>query len=172
MSFYTLLARLIEYPTEALMDNLTDIPETLNRLSDMSTSEKHVVLAFAEWLDKGTLLERQATYVNLFDITPEHSLHITHHLYGESKERGPALANLVEYYRSYGFDLAERELPDYLPVILEFISGLDDIGAKVFLADASKALVTLRENLANIKSPYADMIQLLEQRGSLAGIAA
>jgi len=172
MQFYTLMARLMEYPTQPLMDHLAEIPETLNTLKTVDPAEKRVVLAFAEWMGMESLLERQALYVNTFDVVPEHSLHITHHLYGESKERGPALANMIEYYRSYGFNLKEQELPDYLSVILEFISGLDDMGARVFLADASKALTILRDNLAKANSPYADMVKLLEQRGGLAGMAA
>ena len=171
MSFYTVIARLLEYPTQALIDSLHEIPQALSTIN-ISHDEKKVVLNFTQWVATDTLIKQQAFYVDTFDVIQEHSLHITHHLYGESKERGPALANMIEYYGSHGFNLSEKELPDFLPVILEFIAQLDEMGAKVFLADAGKALVILRENLEQAKNPYASLVKLLEQRGNLAGIAA
>ena len=108
-------------------------------------------------------------YVRTFDMVPEHSMHMTHHLIGEDKNRGPALIDLGEYYKGYGFELnAEaKELPDYLPLMLEFVSLLDAEEAKLFLSRWTKVLRQLRVNLEDGGSPYADLIQLVEQRSQL-----
>jgi nitrate reductase molybdenum cofactor assembly chaperone NarJ/NarW len=172
MSFYLLVSKLLEYPEQDLVDNIAAINSFIDQVDGVSVTEKQVILDFAEWLGSLSLIEQQSHYVDTFDTNQEHSLHVTHHLYGDSKERGPALSNLIDYYRSYGWEVSEKELPDFLPMMLEFVSQLDDMAARVFLADASKALIKLRENLEQSNNPYATLVKLLEQRGRLTGMAA
>ena len=100
-------------------------------------------------------------------MTAEHSLHLTHHLFGDDKNRGPALIDLGELYKDYGVEVMTNELPDYLPIILEFAAYMDDGEASVFLADAHKVLATLAENLKKAESPYAALLSILEDRATL-----
>jgi nitrate reductase delta subunit len=120
------------------------------------------------------LTELQANYVKTFDLTPEHSLHLTHHLFGDDndKNRGPALIDLGELYKDYGMKLMTNELPDYLPLILEFAALLDNSESTVFLADANKVLTVLTNNLTKANSPYAPLLSVIKSRATLTSLAA
>ena len=88
-------------------------------------------------------MSHKINYVQTFDMTPEHDLHLTHHLFGDDRGRGPALIDLSEHYKGMGLELEKGEIPDYLPLILEFVSTLDEMQARVFLGDAAKVLKVL-----------------------------
>jgi len=105
-------------------------------------------------------------------MAAEHSLHLTHHLFGEEKTRGPALIDLAEFYRSYGFEPDAKELPDYLPLMLEFASTLERAEQRVFLGDVLKVLTVLATNLEKSDSPYAPLIRIVENHSALATLAA
>ncbi len=117
------------------------------------------------------MLRLQENYVNTFDMVPEHDLHLTHHLFGDDRGRGPALVDLSEHYKAAGLDVAAKEIPDFLPLILEYVSTLDDMGARVFLGDAAKVLTVLAANLEKAESPYAKLMRIIENRGHLAQAA-
>jgi nitrate reductase delta subunit len=80
------------------------------------------------------IIDWQAHYVSLFDISRNTSLYIFEHLRGDSKERGQAMADLLDFYLEYGFEMKEGELPDYLPAFLEFLSSLDKQKASELLS--------------------------------------
>jgi nitrate reductase delta subunit len=114
----------------------------------------------------------QSDYVQTFDLTPEHSLHLTHHLFGDDKSRGPALIDLGELFKDYGVEVVTNELPDYLPLILEFTAYLEDSEATVFLSDANKVLGVLTDNLNKAGSPYAPLLSIVAGRATLTRLAA
>jgi nitrate reductase delta subunit len=105
-------------------------------------------------------------------MVAEHSLHLTHHLFGDDKNRGPALIDLSEYYKSFGLQHEESEIPDYLPLMLEFVSQLEHDEARIFLNDATKIFRVLATNLEKFQSPYAALIRVIENHGTLAKLAA
>src|SRR6185312_2998556 len=74
------------------------------------------------YLEHGPVIDLQEAYVDTFDRNPAHSLSIFEHTMGDSRERGPAMVHLVEEYRRFGLEATSRELPDFLPVFLEFLS--------------------------------------------------
>jgi len=123
-------------------------------------------------LQSVSVTELQADYVKTFDMTAEHSLHLTHHLFGDDKNRGPALIDLGELYKDYGVEVVTNELPDYLPLVLEFAAYMDDNEATVFLSDAKKVLGVLTENLQKAGSPYAALLSIIEGRATLTKLAA
>ncbi|MCP2821160.1 nitrate reductase molybdenum cofactor assembly chaperone, partial [Salmonella enterica subsp. enterica serovar Typhimurium] len=82
------------------------------------------------------LLDRQEEYVWLFDRTRSLSLNLYEHVHGESRDRGQAMAALLELYRQHGLELSANELPDYLPAFLDFLSSLPDEKAASLLAEA------------------------------------
>lgn len=137
----------------------------------ITDSEKEALSEFAAWMGESKLLELQENYVNTFDMVPEHDLHLTHHIFGDDRGRGPALVDLSEHYKAAGLDIAEKEIPDFLPLILEYVSTLDDMGARVFLGDAAKVVTVLAANLEKAESPYAKLIRIIESRGHLANAA-
>lgn len=165
--FYKLLAKLLEYPTAELTGALPQLHGTLRH--GFEAAEWLVLERFMRHLADQDLTELQAAYVRTFDLTPEHALHLTHHLFGDDKNRGPALIDLGEYYRQYGLEIAaseggSRELPDYLPLALEFAAQLEADEARVFLSQWHKVLGQLAANLEQAASPYAPLLRLLESR--------
>ncbi len=172
MQIYKLLSVLLEYPDQELIDHLPEIPEKLAQCVDVETAEQRVLCELIDYLASRPLTELQANYVQTFDMTAENSLHLTHHLFGDDKNRGPALIDLGELYKDYGVEVVTNELPDYLPLILEFAAYLDDNEAMVFLSDANKVLKVLAENLKNAGSPYAGLLSIVEGRATLTRLAA
>lgn len=172
MMIYTILSRLLDYPDQELKDNLGMIHQVVNHELKLDASERNAINHVLEWMKGQSLLQLQEKYVETFDTTPEHSLHLTHHLFGDDRGRGPALVDLGEHYKGDGLEVKSGEIPDYFPLILEYVSTLDDLEARMFLADTVKVLTVLAENLEHAGSPYAALIRLAENRGLLAKTAA
>jgi len=171
MKIYKLLSLLMEYPNQELLEHIPDLQVAISQV-DADTTELEALQSFISYLQSQTLTELQADYVKTFDMVPEHSLHLTHHLFGDDKNRGPALIDLGELYKDYGVEVVTNELPDYLPLILEFSAYLDDNEATVFLSDAKKVLSVLTDNLAKVESPYAKLVSIVENRATLSKLAA
>lgn len=174
MQIYKILSVLLEYPDQELLDHLPELRAEIAKSPDIDIAEKNALRKFLDHLANTPLTGLQAGYVKTFDLTPEHSLHLTHHLFGDDndKNRGPALIDLGELYKDYGVKVMTNELPDYLPLILEFASMLDDNEAMVFLADAKKVFKVLTENLNKAGSPYAAPLAIVESRATLTRLAA
>jgi len=174
MQIYKILSVLLEYPEQELIDNLPEIRSVVDESTDIDAAEKVALRKFLDHLVSMPLTEMQVEYVNTFDRIPEHSLHLTHHLFGDDtdRDRGPALIDLGEMFKEYGVKTVTNELPDYLPLLLEFTSYLDDSEATVFLSDVNKVLNTLTENLTKAESPYAAPLSIIESRATLTRLAA
>lgn len=171
-NFYKAMSFLLEYPTQELHANLGELAQAVRQDPEMLDEERSTVLALLDHMAATDLIELQAEYVKTFDLVADHSLHLTHHLFGDDKNRGPALIDLTEMYKEYGLDKSTNELPDYLPLVLEFASQLDDSEARVFLSDTAKILKVLADNLRKADSPWAESVGLIEKRGSLLALAA
>lgn len=169
---YRMLAKLLDYPDAAMLEALPEMREHLARDRDMELSERQVLAGFLEYLESLPLTGLQAEYVQTFDLTPEHALHLTHHLFGDDKNRGPALIDLTEFYKEFGLTLASNELPDYLPLVLEFSAELQLDEAHMFLSKWVKVIKQLADNLDEAKSPYAPLVHLVENRAQLVKAAA
>ena len=172
MMFYRIASALLEYPDAELRAALPEIQAAVAGQADVTPEERTALLNFVETLSARAMLEPLAIeeeYVRTFDMVPEHSLHLTHHLIGEDKNRGPALIDLGEFYKSYGVDISisAKELPDFLPLMLEFVAMLDADEARMFLSRWTKVLRQLRVNLEEAGSRYANVIRLIEVRSQL-----
>lgn len=172
MIIFTILSRLLDYPDPDLKANIEAIDEVVCSDTTIKEQEREALLAFLERLRGQSLVELQQEYVQTFDMVPEHSLHLTHHLFGDDRGRGPALVDLSEHYKGMGLSMKEGELPDYLPLLLEYVSTLDETAARLFLADAGKVLTVLAANLEASGSHYATLVRLVEQRAQLTQTAA
>ena len=171
MHIYTILARLLDYPDAELMASLPDIVKLLGEDTSVRKQERDALTQLISWMQIHDLTGLQEEYVQTFDMTPEHDLHLTHHLFGDDSGRGPALIDLSEHYKAAGLEVEDNEIPDFLPLILEYVSTLDDMQARVFLGDAAKVITVLAENLEKAKSPYARLLRIVESRGHLAKAA-
>lgn len=174
MQIYKILSVLLEYPEQELIDNLPEIRAIIDKDTDIDAEERVAFRKFLDYLVSIPLIEIQASYVNTFDRTPENSLHLTHHLFGEEsdRDRGPALIDLSEMFKEYGVKTVSNELPDYLPLLLEFASCLEGNEATVFLSDVNKVLNMLAENLVKASSPYAALLSIIKSRATLTRLAA
>ncbi len=184
MQVFKLLSVLLDYPSDVVLGEIRqavaeagaggarDLVLGLDRDQVFSPDERLGIAQFIEALLALDPTEAQARYVQTFDLTAEHSLHLTHHIFGEEKTRGPALIDLTEYLKTFGFTHAETELPDFLPLLLEFVSELREDEAKVFLGDAGKVLKVIAANLEKAGSPYAPLVRIIDNHGSLVKLAA
>jgi nitrate reductase delta subunit len=172
LPIYRILSKLLDYPDDGLAGVLWEVRLRARSGEEFESHERPVIEQFVEYLESLPLTEAQAAYVMTFDMAPEHSLHLTHHLFGDDKNRGPALIDLTEFYKEYGLELSENELPDFLPLILEFADQLDPDEARLFLSQWSKVLRQLAANLEEAGSPYAALIRLVEDRARIVKAAA
>ncbi len=171
MKLFQIIARLLDYPDEELMQNLPQLLVLVDEDPQITELERKDLKSVISWLGMHSTLGIQENYVQTFDMTPEHDLHLTHHLFGDDRGRGPALIDLSEYYKASGFEVKEGELPDYLPLMLEYVATLDEMQARVFLGDAGKVLKVIADNLEKAQSPYAKLVRIVENRGHLAQAA-
>jgi nitrate reductase molybdenum cofactor assembly chaperone NarJ/NarW len=172
MQIYKLLSALLDYPNQELVEHLSELHDFVAKIQEVEITEREALQGFLTHLQSMSVTELQADYVKTFDMTAEHSLHLTHHLFGDDKNRGPALIDLGELYKDYGVEVVTNELPDYLPLVLEFTAYLDDSEATVFLSDAKKVLSVLADNLKKAESPYAALLSIIENRATLTKLAA
>ena len=112
------------------------------------------------------IYELQERYFALFDRSRTLSLHLFEHIHGESRDRGQAMADLVTLYQNHGLDIAADELPDFLPLFLEFLSLLPDAEARTMLTEPAGILRALTDRLDARNTGYATVL------AALADIAA
>ena len=103
-------------------------------------------------------LEAEARYVDNFDRGHQTSLHLFEHVHGDSRDRGPALIDLLQTYEKAGLQFQAEELPDHLPVVLEFASTQPPEVAREFLGEMAHILNALFSALVARNSPYASVI--------------
>lgn len=168
MMFHRIVSALFAYPDATLRAALPEIAAAIATADDITTAERASLGGFVAQLTVSDPISAEEDYVRTFDMVPEHSLHLTHHLIGEDKNRGPALIDLTEFYKEHGIEIVEKELPDYLPLMLEFISLLEVEEGAQFLSRWNKVLRQLHANLAEAGSPYAKLLSLIEARSCLA----
>jgi len=155
------LSLLLSYPEAALIEALDDLAGVVANENLLPEADKNAVLALIDSHRNKDLLELQENYVALFDRGRYLSLHIFEHVHGESRERGQAMVNLMQMYESCGFEIAARELPDYIPLFLEFLSQQSKAEAAELLQDAMPVLSLLGARLAERGSEYQAVFDAL-----------
>lgn len=158
MNIYRILSALLSYPSDDLLKALPQIRVVLE-----DTPEAIVPLTpLLDWLSSHDVITLQESYVDTFDRNPSHSLHLFEHVHGESRDRGQAMVDLLGEYQQHGFDLVEDELPDYVPVFLEYLSQLPREDADRLLGDAIHVIVHVANALERSGSPYGLALHLLQ----------
>lgn len=164
MSNLTLRAigRLMAYPTPAMKEALPEIRSVFTNTSDLDGALATRLAAFVEELDRHPLLELQERYVSRFDRGRALSLHLFEHVHGESRDRGQAMVDLMEMYTAGGLHLNAHELPDYLPLMLEYLSTRGSNEVSELLTDAMGVIVLLGARLRERDSDYCVLFEALE----------
>jgi len=151
---YRALSRLMSYPEAMLQKEAGVCVEAIRGEGLVPDRILASLRRLADYLSGSDLYEVQSAYVDLFDRTRSLSLHLYEHVHGESRERGPAMVGLIELYREHGLEMEVSDLPDYLPVFLEFLSILPDEQAASLIGEAAHVLEAISERLKKRQSPY------------------
>ena len=154
-----------------LLDNpRADLPDRLPMLREVSAALPAGVgdplRRFLDHVAGTSLRALQTDYVDTFDVTRKCALHLTYFLHGDTRNRGVALVRFKQLYRSHGVELSEDgdaggELPDYLPVVLEFGATVDPDAAWKLLNDHRVGIELLRRALERRDSPWSDVVDAL-----------
>lgn len=170
---YKALALLLAYPND---ETRSAAPAAARAIVEEGLVSQRVTSAIdklARELATGDLYDLQERYVHLFDRTRSLSLNLYEHVHGESRDRGPAMVDLVELYRLNGLELSPGELPDYLPAFLEFLSVLPDDESASLIGEAVHVIEALGERLRRRRTPYRAVFgALAELAGERADQAA
>ena len=163
MKTYRALAALLQYPTAELVEAAGEIAALVKEEGRLSRRAAAAIDRLAARLTLGDLLTVQEDYVGLFDRSRSLSLHLFEHIHGESRDRGQAMVNLAAHYESLGYRIDGNELPDYLPLFLEFLSLTEPGEASGLLSDVAHIVAAIRIRLERRGSDYAGVFQALEE---------
>ena len=163
------LAVLLGYPDAVTRGHLPQMRDALHGERALSLARLAELDALIAGLTRADPLEAEAAYVALFDRGRGTSLHLFEHIHGDSRDRGPAMIDLAQTYEKAGLYLAEGELPDFLPAVLEFVSTQPPPEARAFLQEMAHIFNVLFGALQQRESPYAGVLgALLELAGEQA----
>ncbi len=155
------LSLLLSYPSQELQQAIPPIRAALDADRLLPLRYRQSLAPLLDELESGDLYVLEERYVALFDRSRSLSLNLFEHVHGESRDRGGAMVDLLETYRTGGFEPTGRELPDHLPVLLEFLSTRPLAEARGILADAVHILEALRLRLTRRTAPYAAVFAAL-----------
>ena len=161
MLLFRAFSALLSYPSDEMRRALPEIADIIKAAPDAQAHERSDLLDLIDELGRGDILSAEERYVDLFDRGRALSLHLFEHLHGESRDRGEAMVELKLLYEQAGFELSARELPDFLPVVLEYLSCRDLAEARAMLADCAHILTTIGRSLVARRSRYAAVLQAL-----------
>ena len=153
MTTLNVLSRLMDYPTVDLIDHQADLLEAVQSMS-LSKKVRTQLMQFVRTRTEADLDDWQSEYDGLFEKGRSLSLLLFEHVHGESRDRGQAMVDLLAQYRTAGLELSQRELPDYLPLFLEFLSTQGAVNAREGLAEISPVLAVLACRLEHRQSNY------------------
>ena len=161
MKTFKVLAALLSYPEAEMIAALPELESVLLREGLLGPIEQQDLRKLTRELADGDLLDLQERYVGLFDRSRGLSLHLFEHVHGDSRDRGSAMVELANLYRQRGLMIARAELPDYLPLFLEYLAHLDRAEARSSLGDVAHILAPIHQRLAKRGSSYAFAIAAL-----------
>ena len=155
-----ILSLLLQYPDDDLRGLLGTIGEAAGELAE--EEPKAIFHGFVTHLGETPMMRLQEEYTSLFDLNPSTCLNLTYHKWGNEKKRGKALAHLSSLYRQVGYEPITNELPDYLPMVLEFLSVAPEDVCFFVLKEFENEIQSLASRLREMGSPYAGLLGLMK----------
>lgn len=155
------MSLILSYPTSELKNAMSEIGTVVASDKRLTTATRRQLDPLIEALRECDIYELEEQYVALFDRSRTLSLNLFEHVHGESRARGGAMVSLLETYRAGGFEPSTSELPDHLPVLLEFLAIRPRAEARQTLADAAHILEALNTRLRRRESPYSAVFAAL-----------
>lgn len=165
------LSALLRYPDEAVQQAAPELTGVLAEDGLLSPEQRASLQPLLDTLASADLLDSQERYVGLFDRGRAVSLHLFEHVHGESRDRGQAMVDLRDRYEAQGLEIAAKELPDYLPLFLEYLSVLPSAQAAEELAQPGVILSALADRLEEKGTPYAAPMRILADLAGAGGEA-
>ena len=147
MRILKVISRLLDYPGEELRGFRADLAMEISCAREISPDTRGALLQVLEQLCDGELMDVQESYGLLFDQGRSLSLHLFEHVHGESRDRGQAMVDLMNVYQQNGFELDALELPDYLPLFLEYLSNRPDLEVREWLGDVAPIMAQVAARL-------------------------
>ncbi len=160
MQILQLLSLLLDYPQQPLVDAKTELLAIVADAAIGPALQQNLT-AFIDARTSGELMDWQSDYDGLFERGRSLSLLIFEHIHGESRDRGQAMVNLLAQYKQAGLDIGVKELPDYLPLYLEFLSTQGEQNAQLGLEEIAPVLAVLLCRLEQRNSDYASVFATL-----------
>lgn len=161
MITFKAIGALLDYPTPELQQAADEIEQALSEERALPPVELEGARAFIDRLRGTDIMDLQEYWIGLFDRSKRLALHLYEHSYGESRDRGQAMVSLALTYRMNGFELNAAEMPDYLPLFLEFLSVIPEVHARRYLTDAVAIIEALRIRLEERDPTYAALLSAL-----------
>ena len=155
------VSRLLEYPDADLWQHQNELFDVLATSETLEKADAQALGVFLRDLTAQDLLDAQAAYSELFDRGRATSLLLFEHVHGESRDRGQAMVDLLNQYEQHGLVLDSRELPDHLPLYLEYLAQLPESEAIGGLQDIAPILALLCARLQQRESRYAVLFEQL-----------
>ena len=161
MKTFKVLSALLSYPTEALIEAAPEFVAVLDAEKLVPAVRRAAIDGLIEEIAAGDLYDLQERYGLLFDRSKTLALHLFEHVHGESRDRGQAMVDLKAMYENAGLFIAANELPDYVPLFLEFLSIRPLSEARELLGQTAHILAALAERLGRRESNYKAMFDAL-----------
>ncbi|MGB0865220.1 MAG: nitrate reductase molybdenum cofactor assembly chaperone [Granulosicoccaceae bacterium] len=161
MRSYKILGLLLTYPESQWLDHLGELRQVLQEEGKVSSVHLAQIDTLIETIGGEDLLDAQERYCDTFDRGKGNCLNLFEHVYGESRDRGQAMSELLDLYRAIGLESTGAELPDYLPLYLEYLSRLDPLAARNSLCDTIEVIAVIEARLRQSDSPYAPIMAAL-----------
>ena len=155
------MSALLGYPSAELQAHAKEIRAALHAEAALPVQALEQLEPLLQALAREDLLDLQAAYSELFDRSRALSLHLFEHIHGDSRERGQAMIDLGQHYVDRGFVMEVAELPDFLPMFLEFLSCVPPAQAREWLVEPAHVLAVLEQRLSERGSPYAAIFHAL-----------
>jgi nitrate reductase delta subunit len=159
MLTFRVLSALLSYPTPDLKAAVVQAEQILRGEGVLTDTHLENVCTFLRQIHLTPQLEAESAYIDAFDRGRSASLYLFEHIHGESRDRGQAMVRLLMRYRMHGLDLGSKELPDFLPLFLEFLSTCQpDVGRK-YLSEVVDIVDGLGRRLRQRGAAYAAVLE-------------
>jgi nitrate reductase delta subunit len=158
-SLLKLLSVLLHYPDDEFILSLEEMREAVEEIPQVDQREE--CMNFLNYLGNNPLIRLQEEYTAIFDLNPATSLNLTYHKWGDARERGNALAELNNLYRKAGYENCNGDLPDYLPLVLEFLSINRLTDSFSFIGQYYDQVKAVGSRLREKDSPYSGILAIV-----------
>jgi len=153
------LSMLLQYPDDEFIQSIGELQEEVEEIPQVEQREK--CMNFLNYLGNTPLILLQEEYTATFDLNPATSLNLTYHKWGDGRERGNALAELNHLYHKAGYESCNDDLPDYLPLVLEFLSINKLTNSSFFLGQYCDQVKAVGSRLREKGSYYAGILAMV-----------